>query len=221
MKFTIADDHQDYFQENHRIEFEGFLTEEDIYNLKQEIESVIAERLQASQEKVLQRPPYKLFEAGRDLWRNSDEIRKTSCRRTFGEVVFLLTGQKPLRLGYDQFFPALKSSVFPVQDTYSKWLQTPSTLKEVSCVQDVVCGVLLCLTGDTTSGNVIFLAPEAPIDFLETLDLREHSYYLIVYTKAKSVYIHNKLDPHFPDLLQWGYNFGDRLKDELNPIIFR
>ncbi|MFQ5729000.1 MAG: hypothetical protein ACE5GN_01395 [Waddliaceae bacterium] len=227
MKFTIEDDHRDYFQKNHRIEFEGVLTDEDTFRLKQEIECVLAERLQVSQEKVMRLPASKLFEVGRDLWRTSNEIKEISCQRAFGEVASLLTDLRSLRLGYDQFLPVVKPSVFPSQDTYLKLLQTSATLKEISCLQNLACGLLLCLTGGAPPGdqdssrNVIFLAPEAPVIFLETLNLREHSYYLIVFTKAKSVYIHNKRDPHSHGLLQWGYHFGDRLKDELNPIIFR
>jgi len=215
MKFIIENEHREFFQKNMAIEFEGLLSDEELTLLNHEISEVLSQR---------QDKGHNVY-AARDLWRESSVIKKIACQRRFAEIAAQLVDEKPLRLGYDLFFPSPSLEAEP---------QPSKTLNEMSSLQGIVCGLLLCLSGKEpvtssmevqmfsgTSGNGVFLSPEAPINFQELSHHEGHSYYLVVYTKAKSVYIRNDQDPHTHAFKEVGYAFGDRLLDELNPIIYR
>ncbi|NGX42429.1 MAG: hypothetical protein K940chlam7_00709 [Chlamydiae bacterium] len=236
MKFTITGNHRQYFRENERIEFEGLLSEEELTHFKAAVGGVLAERLGISYDVGLKQPATKFFEFGRDLWRDSSDVKKITCQRRFGEIAYQLIDKKPLRLGYDQYLPPISKSASQIQSTYADFLQTPASLEEISSLRGLACGWLLCLSAGAeplsfssdekfdfpiVPGNAVFLSPKAKIDFPKALLNSELSYYMIVYTSAKGVYIANEGDTHPRAWKKLGYNIGDRLSDKLNPIIYR
>jgi hypothetical protein len=230
MKFAASSEHRDFFRKNQLIEFEDVINEKQLAALHSAIDAVCAARLSITTKLVDQKTPIELFLNGRDLWRASDAIKSTVASKKLAEVASELFEIKPLRLGYDQLIVA--------PNAYSEPLfSQPQTLEEISSIQGVLGGVMLCLRGkelaneetistftndlfSNKAGSGIFFRANTNIDFSQLVNHLGQRYLLIVYTHAVSVYIHSN-DPNASFLKQFGYNFGDKLTDKLHPIVFR
>lgn len=234
-KFAIASEHRDFFNKQHSIELEELLNAKQLQRLTSAIDTALALRLKLRVSE-LPKAPETLFMAGRDLWRGSDVIKNIVTQRQFSQIAAELTGQRMLRLGYDQFFSEpLRSSI--LTQAMSKTLfPHPQTLTEISSLQGVQCGLMLCLRGEASeeeeassplfskqAGSGVFFNPQTPFLFQpnaeNTNSLRQ--YLMIVYVSNSSVYLCNHSDPQVHALKQYGYVFGDKLNDKRNPIVYR
>jgi hypothetical protein len=237
MKFAISGDHLDYFNKHHAIEFEGLFNTDQAIQLVGAVDAAISARLGIRLAEINKQPPEKLFLAGRDLWRAHNSLKKIVTQNHFSEIAAQLTKQRTLRLGYDQLFPSPKNSIYQIsKGPYAQFLSNNLSLNEISCLQGVVCGLMICLGSEQSEesekaselqiftprpGNGVFFQPEAILDFQQLCNLPGKRYLMIVYTKATSVYILRQTDPNTNFLRQVGYSFGDKLSDKLNPILYR
>lgn len=71
----------------------------------------------------------------------------------------------------------------------------------------------------TSAGEGVFFRSDLPLNFLPFPP--KHSYLLIAYGMKTSMYLRHPTDPHEGSLKPFGYVFGDRLHDNLHPIVFR
>lgn len=225
MKFTIEGSHREFFEKNHRIEFESLLTFSQTGVLRERIHDALALRSKNRGTAEEQ------FNHGRDLWRLSGDLRKTIMQQRFSEIAYELMGIKPLRIAYDQYFP-FPDAQAKEGSSYQNLICSGLTLQELSCVQGVVCGLMLCLSGEgaaeaSTSlfsqkaGNGVFFDAKFPLDFKDLYQRQGNEYLMITYAHSSSVYILNRNDPHTHEFKNLGYNFGDKLTDKLHPIIYR
>lgn len=237
MKFAIASEHRDFFLKSQRIEFESLISSDQLKLLNQAIDTVLAERLGIQIDQLPMQRSVKLFQAGHDLWRDHKEIKRISLQKQWAQFAADLTEQKALRIGYDQFFPSTSpTSHLNPQNQYQQFLQRSSTLQETSCLQRVLCGLMLCLDQNENAektkippasvlpaqaGNAVFFQPDLKIDWTQIYNSSNGRYLLIVYTHPTSVYVYQEGDPHAHALKQWGYNFGDKLLEKWHPIVFR
>lgn len=220
MKFTIDYNHRDYFQKNGAIQFEELLSEEQAAKLLKHANTVLSNRL-----KTPFSTPENLFFAGRDLYKSDPEISKIVSQKGFAEIAYELLHKKPIRLGYDQFIPSGSKSYFA---------SAQLSLQQLGSLQGVIGGLILCIKApDSTHqesktlafpakvGHGTFLSAEATIDFSELSKYSGSSYLLIVYASESSVFILNETDPFAIAMKNYGYSLGDKLKDKINPIVFR
>lgn len=240
MKFAIAKEHRDFFQKQGWIEFENFLSADQLAQANQAIDQVLAERLQLPLERLPQLPSESSYLQGRDVWRSNPFLSKLVKQPRFAEIASELIETKPLRLGYDQVLPAPYSFKFsPLkQQVYTHFMEQTASLEAVSCLQGVVCGLILTLkhSGEpregssleginifpTRSGSAIFFQPTISINWSALFScLPEERFYLIVYTQAMARYHLQPQDPHTHALKQLGYVFNDKLNDHLHPIVYR
>lgn len=230
MKFAVAREHREFFEKNQVIEFEELIQEEQLKELKKAIQDAVKSRFHGK--RGIQLSPEQLYMAGRDLWRVSPVVKSIITHRRLAEIAAELSDQRILRLGYDQLLPGLSGqSQQSHEESYAKLLLEPHRLTEISCVQGIACGLILCLQAPESSadseglplqsGSGVFVSPQALIDFPALSRLDGALYLLIVYTQATAVYVPCKADPHVHDLKEIGYVFGDKLLDKRNPIIFR
>jgi len=205
-KLAIDSKHREYFNKNQTIEFEGLIAPNLLQDLK----------------KDLQNDPK--FESGRDLWRTSAAFKKLATNSQLAEIASELSQVKDLRLGLDQYFPAIPP--------YSAYFQTSPTLSSLCSIQGVVCGLLLCLEAPAASeepvkffgtqeGNGVFFLAQTPLALPELLHREGGKYLLIVYVSPNAVYIHEDQDPLRYKFKELGYNYGDKLNDKLNPMVHR
>ncbi len=236
MKFAIASDHRDFFRKHQAIEFEGFLNQKQITEIAKAIEEALTKRL--SQMKTKVKPSTnQLFKEGRDLWRSEPILKKLEMHQ-LSEIVSNLMECKPLRLGYDQYFPAFIPSLGQafLSDSYKTLCKQTLSLNAISSLERIVCGVMLCLTDQEKqedspiekefnifsekAGNAVFFHPNLPINFSELEKRKGQSYFLIVYTQAHAVYVMNENDPQPYHLKTFGYRVGDKLVDKHHPIAY-
>lgn len=237
MKFATAKEHRNYFRRERHVGFECLLTEQQCAQLNSDIDKVLSQRLELRNASSLSGlTADKLFSQGRDLWRADHKLKKIILNRAFAQAAADLIEQKPLRIGYDQlllgYIPVRYPSLVP--NPYSDFLKQTATLPEISCIQGVVCGLMLCLKAPPledgiddivkvfprVAGQGVFIASDHPIDFSILNGLPDARYLMIVYSQAASVYCHEERDPQIHYFRSLGYNFGDRLSEQLNPLVF-
>ena len=236
MKFATASEHRDFFQKQGAIEFEGLISSEQLKQLNKEINSTLSAHLKIAPSDLKKQTSQTLFMNGRDLWRDQPNLKKIVWQKIFSEIAAELIEAKPLRLGFDQYFPS--PSRFGLSDnesrSYDDLLNKKLPLIDISSLQGVLCGLMLCtfapvaeaeaIPGDifsTTAGNGVFFAPETPLAFDRMRNLMGNNYLMLVYVQQTTVYVPGQEDPQTHALKKLGYTYGDKLNDKLNPIIYR
>lgn len=152
---------------------------------------------------------------GRDLWRKEPKLQHFLLR-TLGPVALTLAGKPQLHLALDQWIPA---SDFP---------KKPCPLKELCSIQGFALGAISTETAPpapkTTLGiaptpskptNILFFRPNLILDWPQV----QTDIYLVLFALPHSVYIHNPKDPQTAYLKQYGYQYGDVLRNEFHPLI--
>ena len=245
MKFAIAKEHRDFFQKKGMIEFEDLLSSDQLALLNRTIDEALLTRLHQPQGHLKFQLSEALFLEGRDLWRSNEQLRKLVCQPRFAEITSELIEKKPLRLGYTQFFPSNYEVQYgrEYKGIYRHFIQQNIDLQSVSCLENVACGLMLCLGRNDPvkieqpdfkeedekgidvfpwqPGQVVYFQPEVPVDWQK---LSRHSgfrFHLIVFTEAYSHYLLRPEDPHTHFLKHQGYIFNGKLVDRLHPIVYR
>ena len=240
MKFAITKEQRDFFQKQGWIEFEELISSDQLVLSNHTINKILADRLHKPLEKLGQLTSEQVFLQGRDLWRSNPSLFQLTKLR-FAEIASELIDKKPLRLGYDQFFPS-PDQAQPAKGTphaYSHFIGNTASLEAVSCLQGIVCALMLALgpennpsSGEATAaeginvfsatpGNAIFFLPHFPVNWGNLHAYPSQRFYLIVYTQAMAYYQLQPKDPHTHSLKHLGYIFNDQLNDKLNPIVYR
>lgn len=239
MKFATAKEHRDFFNKNRTIEFEGLIPDQIAKNMALELEKVLAKRLKSREGALSNISTERLYANGRNLWVDSEVLKKGEMQHQFGQLAYELFEHKPIRFGYDQYLPFYGHSSANEEKVYQDFLNQKHTLAEISAIQGVLGGLMLALPKrgvllqqeqsnnlpssifPKEAGSGVFFAPDIPLDFSALLQESTVHYILIVYTAASSVYILNRKDPLFHYLKNMDYNFGDRLNDRFNPLIYK
>lgn len=147
---------------------------------------------------------------GRDLWRKNATMKKMAGSRPVVSVVSQLLGERLIRLGFDQYLPKIEGE-------YAEWIKGTVSLRDISSYRGEICAALIPLTGQ---GNALFVKPEWKLELGEWVNL-DAPHYLVLYTTLKAQYVLNKKDPASVEMSKLGYNNGDRLKEEINPVVHK
>ena len=219
MPKSLIPQHHEFFQDNGYLEITQLLSEERVMHLSEAVLSVVCDRLDMPPMALAQVAPEKIYDAGRDVWRGSAEIRDIVRSKTLGRLIGALLHADKLRLAYDQVLGSGKTEPL----TKSRHLEF------FSSVQGLVGGLILCLEGNgegsgdtlwpTTPGNGVFVKSRTSIPFEALSEFEGCRYLLIAYSVPKSIYVRNENDPHTNDLKTLGYSFGDSLKENTHPIV--
>lgn len=223
MKFAIAKEHYDRFHKEGFVEFEGLVKEQEVLLLHDEVLNLLRQNMALSDRGLLAQEPKNLYLKSRNLWQQSDAIKKIILHKRLASIAASLTDATFVRFGYDQFIPAGYESVAAL------------SIEEASCLQGVLCGSLICLSAkaqtteqepinspfSSTPGNIVFFKNDFPLDFTSGKINEGACYLMTVYAQKKAVYIHNDNDPNQHFFKSLGYVFGDKLNDVLNPVILR
>jgi len=233
MNFTVIREHREFFRKHHWLECAEVISATDQAKLAEGIPLILAERaeVKSSPSKAFDKNG---FAIGHDLWRGRANLKKILLNRSLAGIAGELVEQKPLRFGYDTLFPAV--TAYPLENYYESFLQTTPTLEEMSCIQGVLCGAMICISGNReikeedqeiepqifsrTPGNAVFFAPDWPLPLKEIYQNPGFTYLLIVYVKNNAVYLSQQGDPHVNEFKRLGYSFGDRLNEPFHPIVY-
>lgn len=236
MKFALDSNHLDFFEKNQYIEFDSILTENELKGLQSHLSEALLGSMQLNK-KIGPLTEEGQFSAGHDLYQKHPFFRRMVVKRQWAEFAAALIKRKSLRLGYDQFFPGflpLPVSKENPLSSYTKLLGTSQSLEQISSIQDILCGLILCIKApkcDSASendkffslkpGSGVFIGPKLPIHFSELTRRQDYQYLLVAYASPSAVYILNEHDPFSYFLKNYGYAYGDKLKEQFHPIICR
>lgn len=242
MKIAIAKEHKDFFYKQGLIEFEDFLTQNQVAQFNKYINQALALRLNTNSQDLSNLTSEQVFLASRDLWRESAELKQLICQPRLAQIASDLIDKKPLRLAYDQLFPDCRKHMsFSNQgeQVYSHFLQQSASLEHVSSIRGILCGLILSLSDPITngesnaiegegvdifpakSGHAIYFLPGTNLNLRKLVLHPSQRYYLIVYTQDSSFYLPQPNDPLTHSLKQYGYVINDKLKEKLHPMIYR
>ena len=216
MRSAIGPEHRHFFTKNHYIEFEDVIDDADL--VKEHVDQVLGHRIK----KIIDtRTPKELFIAGRDLFRDDPIIKKTTLSRHLGQIASLLFDTAPIRVAYDQALRTTTLTGAPFQH--------PLSLAQASCFQPLLCGAIIRLSSDLhppqflpqKPGNVVFFKPDFVLPWASFFQSPSQSFLLIAYAPKRCQYVLIPEDPHTHALKKLGYGFGDTLKNDAHPLVFK
>lgn len=218
MKIEITAAQTSFFTQHGYIEFGGieFNSEELFLSAKK----TLASRLETTPDKLSRIPSSELYKKGRDLWRSSAALKKFLLQTLFPPAS-ILGARKSFRLACDQWIPS----------DY-QWSKSCS-LNHLFSIQGLILGALLCSTESklplraslgllplpSKPENILFFQPHLLLDWPQLLQSSPTDMYLIAYALPQAVYVQNPNDPATNDLKQFGYGFGDPLKNAFHPLL--
>jgi len=216
MRFKLLGAHREFFQKNGYLELESLLTSEEVSSLANAADAVLEKRLSNTLE---YKSADELYKVGRDIWRESDAVRKKAVSHPLVEITTELFHKKRLVLAFDQL---IRTGSKPGSSQFKT-----ATLNEISCIAPLAGALLFHLSGSpansefvpTSLENIVFLSPDKIIPWEVLCQLPHQSYLLIAYATPESVYVLQKKDPHTHALKKLGYVFGDRLRPDTHPFL--
>ncbi len=233
MKIAIANEHLNFFQHHHLIEFEEYLTPDQLLKLNKLLDQTLSKRMSIPVERIDGADPESVFYGGRDLWRDQEDLKKIVWHKSWADVAADLTGEKPVRAAFTQLVvPPTSIGLKAAQNhVYVEWFTQKRTLEEISSIEGLLCTLIVCLKGDDKertpeetldpiprkTGNAIYVMPQVPLDF----QAGNCRWLLIAYAKNKAQYIMQEKDPHVHYLKRLGHPVGAPLNDKLNPVLVR
>lgn len=227
MKFTIDLPAKETYSKTQSLVLDGLYSAEKIMQINQKIDQILSDRLKILENTLIEQPKDKIMHEGRDLHRESDDLKKHLLLSQLGQIVYELTWIKPLRFGFDQLIMSPYRAF--EQSLPSSFLKNPFSLAEMSSCTEPVMGVLICLKKgeDLPSflpqeeGHALFFHPELNLPLEELEKSLKSRFLLVAFVRMQSVFRYAPLDPENHFLKKWGYSYGDRLKDTLHPIVLR
>lgn len=221
MKFHIEEGQCAHFREKGSVELAEVLLEEEAAALAATYKLLVERRWGKIKKENLSLGEYLL--AGKDLWRTDAELKQQICSRACAEVVSKLTRKRPIRLGTTQLFYGLPQNIF--KDAFQ-----PQSLEQASSFQGILAGLILCLQPGKMqegsllpqqAGNGLFFNGAFPIDYNALVHAEGGLYLLITYLSDRALYVEHPQDPLHNYPKQFGYFYGDRLKEKHYPILFK
>ncbi|NGX44388.1 MAG: hypothetical protein KR126chlam5_00551 [Candidatus Anoxychlamydiales bacterium] len=215
MKYLILDSQINFFQENGFIEFENIFPQEKIQIIENEIDTIFKSKKNLDF--------FKQYIAFRDLFRKSSIIKKITLDKSIASIAKTLSNRSSLRLLFDQTFITNKKNLF----------ESFKTINDVISFQGAVCYAVIKLDSNTTIDSNNLPKKQGSLTFFKSslaenhmpLNLKDlysnsHKFLLIAYGDIRTLYKLNKNDPNLNYLKNFGYSFGDKLKDEFHPVVF-
>lgn len=173
MRFALAREHRDFFNAHHLIQFEGMIPPNELEELNGYIDKALSDRLKIASYQLKNQQGHRLFDVGRDLWRVNMSLRKIVLDPQLAKIAGELVRRRDLRIGYDQYLPGFSPYLTQQDQKYTKLLNESHPLDQSSCVSQVACGLLICLSA--SEEKVIESLPAEnsvePIDSLDPVSL--------------------------------------------------
>ncbi len=226
MRFSLPDSYSEFFARHQILEIENLMTLQDAETLAIKSEELLLKALH--QKPLTLASNLELWKAGKDLWKEDSDIKKILFRLQLGEISHTLFKRRPIRLAYAQ-------TLFTGDKQDSLFSET-ELLQSISCITPLLGGVLLCLDTPKNQSEEIELIPNLkalskarafffsdtyPIPFAELFKHKGLKMLLIAFAPGKIRYKLEPKDLHTHELKKQGYAFGDSLKEEICPYLYR
>lgn len=226
MRFSLPDSYFEFFLKHQILEIEDLLSINEADQLCLKAEALILKRL--SQKPLDLASNLELWKAGKNLWKDDPVIKKILFRLQFGEMSHFLFKKRPIRLAYAQ-------TLF-TENTEDCLFSQNETLPDICCIGPLLGGALLCLRpienqetethllpnlALTKKGRVFFFSDKYPIPFPELFKQKGLRTIILYFSPGKVRYKLEPKDPLTHALKKEGYAFGDLLKEETCPYLYR
>jgi len=206
MRYTIANQHINYYLEHGFIEFEEIID----HNLLEDANEKLPKIIDTTN-------PISIYKTGRDLFRNHFLFEKISKNPNLAHIAKALTGEKYLQLAFDQVYSS------------NDFFDSEGCFEDHFSFQSLACIAIIRLDNSTLASsenfqapmhfaNIVFVNPQLTFD-LTPLKNKGQSLFFIGYSSKRTVYKCNPKDLNNSNLKRFGYCFGDRLKEEYHPIV--
>jgi hypothetical protein len=226
MRFSLPNSYSEFFLKHHVLEVEDLLSTQDAMSLSEKTEKHLLDNLHQKPLNITSNS--ELWKAGKNHWLIDPEIKKILFRLQLGEICHFLFKKRPIRLAYTQ-------AVFTESKQDSPF-STPTVLEEISSSSPLLGGVLLCLSSSENqeevmpltpdlktikAGRAFFFSKEYPLPFPEIFQQKGLRMLLLAFTPGKVRYKLEPKDTHTHELKKLGYGFGDLIKEDLCPYLYR
>ncbi len=171
----------------------------------------------------VERPSSELYQAGYDLWRDNDTIKKTAQKNTFAMLASELFQVLPLRYAFDQYIYTTKGSPSPLSESFS--------LQDTSCLSPLAGALILPLEDliqplsffplPVKAGSGLYISPSLPIPWPQLFSVPGLRFIVIAFAMDKTFFRADTRDKHAVHLKKLGYAFNDLLHNSLHPILLR
>lgn len=204
MKIFVGDEEKEFFKKNGLILFEGVLSEEEVDTLRVATEGVSCEKT-----------------SRKDMAMADNRIAKVLFSKKVASIAFELSGKHALRYAYDQFFSSsllphkLSTSISPLRIGVCIALDS----QEEGVKEDIISFKMRCSDLPTRKGDVLFFVPEVELGIESSMC--SGSFFFLLYASDRAMYIFQPDDPYTHDVKRLGYVFGDRVKEETHPVLYR
>lgn len=207
MKYALLKEHHDYFNANQAIEFEELLSPKQLSKLNAGLNQILSLRLKHPSIYNIKDKAERLFMAGRDLWRDDQDVKNIICHKDLAFIASSLIAIPSLRIAYDQFIAASDISISVVDSmeftTYSHLFTQNYLLSEISSISNLLCGVVIALTDNPALAN-----KEENKTSLEEQMVSPKPLSLFPEKSGNGVFFSSKFPLHLPKLrLQSGQHF--------------
>jgi len=223
MRFVIDADHRQFFSKNGFIVFENLFPLDQLASLKNHAEETIAKRLRTAPTELYKKTGLEIYQAGHDLWRDSETMRKITHKQTFAEIAGQLFQTVSLRCGFDQYFSMGQGGSSPYP--------TATTLQEASCIEPLAGALLFPITDlseplpffplPVKAGDALMIAPSFSIPWPQLFGTAGLSFFLIAFAMEKAYFREGTQDTHAVFLKKLGYAYNSALEGSLHPIVLR
>lgn len=220
MKHLLIEKQLSHYREKGFIEFEDFLTQEEIALIENEVMGTFSKKRGS----VPNPAPEQTYVIGKDLYLENEKIKSFCVKKKLTDLAKALCNETLLRVAFDQAFLFDKA--------YTPPFPYETSLESIFSYQGLMCLVVIQLKNTKVNadedalleaslsplkkGNVLYINPKSVLD-IKPLFEEDTKLYMIGYTKVKSQYIANKLDPLSHVLKKRGFTFGDFLTEEFHP----
>jgi len=228
MKIVADAEQIRYFKEHGLIQFDEVLSTARLDEMNEAVDQVLAKRTGANRNALPKLPPAEIYPYARDLWRESEVIKKFDCQSRFADLLLSFFSSQKFLLGTDQLLvPDLPPSI-TYEPYYPKAFPEPKPLREQISIQGVHSALFVCLKGDseeensafpTRPGSVVVMGPEYPLPLGELKANLTRRLLWITYVNPDAVYLYRESDPGTHYWKNLGYVFGDKLMQKGHPPI--
>lgn len=223
MKIIVDSEQLRYFRMHHFIQFDDVVPQVQLEEINREVGKALAMRTGARQAIARTLPPAEVFPYTKDLWRESERLKRFECQNRFADLIQSLFDRQKFILGSDQLIvPETGEAPY-----YSSVFAGDLPFEGALSIQGMHALMLVGLEGDGEGeeipfpagpGSVTILSPECVIDWTALVQ-RKQRFLLISYATPDAVYTYCDRDPNTHVWKSRGYVFGDKLIKKGHPPV--
>jgi hypothetical protein len=219
VRIIVAGEQISFFERFGYVELESFFGEKSCSSLLFAIEQEIEQRRKQNSTYSLEDPSL-LY--GYDLALSSKKVQKEVFSHQLAQAAFALIRKKPLRYAFDVLWNShtvlARVAIDAISSISPVMLSVVIALEDQSSLESSPPVPFEYASFPKQRGSVAFVSPQTMFNIQKPLSGK---YLILAYSSANAVYRLLPSDTHTHFLKNFGYVFGDQLKESTHPLLFR